>query len=110
MNLNPYENNGTSGDGGRKAVRFKIDGDEFSEMTGEAEFQPIGPEDGEAMEMMKDLIRVILIEDFGIRPGVPAFISASSCEACINGRCHLKAGPGHPCTTGCFEGIPKDED
>jgi len=112
VNLNPYQNNGIIGDGGRKTFNFKLEDGEFSEPTEQAEFHPIGPEDGEAMEMMKDLIRVILIEDFGIKPGAPCRVTCSGCAAFENQTCILKAfpQPDKLPMNGCFEGIPKDED
>ena len=105
--MNPY--NGTTNDNGRQSHRFRLSEEGFRLSEPEPQGILEDPGDEQAIELMRDLIRVVLVEDFGARPVEPCYVDCSQCEAFQNLKCRLKSDPQPKRLPGdgCFEGIPR---
>ena len=81
--------------------------DEEAVDAGEEE---LTPED--TVSLLRDLITIVLQEDFDLTPGVAEYTQCEVCRAYRGGKCRRRAGfhPDRKATEGCMEGLPKLED
>jgi len=110
--MDPYKN-GSGRDGDRMTHHFRVSPGGFSEADAVEMSDPEAPWDSQdGLELLRDIVRVVLVEDFGMRPSTPCMVQCGSCQAHNGSICRLKSDP-QPSRLpyeGCFEGIPKIEE